>query len=318
MKRPPTADQASIAALLGIGALSRATGVPVDTLRTWERRYGFPKPERTPTGQRRYAARAVERLRFVKQAIDHGHRASSVVPLSERALARVLALGEAVVREPRSPVGSPRADSLKSWFEAARRLDGRALEAAMRRTWSAVGAQRFIDEFAVPFAVGLGDRWASGDMGVRHEHLATERLRDLLSAEWRTLGANASGPSVVLATLPEERHDLPLHMAAVVLTLAGFEVVFLGPSTPPLEIARAVREHACMAAVLTLSRYAERETAHARLRELRDALDSSVLVAGGGEGLSAPPPGVERVDDFSSLVDRLHRHAASRNRQRSR
>jgi DNA-binding transcriptional regulator YiaG len=29
---------------LSIGTLSSATGVPVDTLRTWERRYGFPAP----------------------------------------------------------------------------------------------------------------------------------------------------------------------------------------------------------------------------------------------------------------------------------
>ena len=165
-------------------------------------------------------------------------------------------------------------------------------------------------------------RWAGSAKNVQPWHFLVVREAERLNrlAEYGRYASHLRGAAtaVVLATLPEERHDLPLHMAAVVLTLAGFEVVFLGPSTPPLEIARAVREHACIAAVLTLSRYAERETAHARLRELRDALDSSVLVAGGGEGLSAPPPGVERVDDFSSLADRLHRHAASRSRRRSR
>lgn len=312
------ADRTGVTTLLGIGALSRATGVPADTLRTWERRYGFPKPERTPTGHRRYAASAVERLRLVKQAIELGHRASSVVPLGDGALAKLLALGQAAAAEPRSLVGSPKADFLKSWFEAARNLDGRALERAMREAWTAVGAWRFIDEFAVPFTVGMGDRWARGDMGVRHEHFASERLRDLLSAEWRALGANVSGPSVVLATLPEERHDLALHMAAVVLALARFELVFLGPSTPPLEIAQAVREHACIAVFLTLSRDTERVISQAWLRELRGALDSSVLVAAGGDGLSAPPPGVERVEGFSSLADRLRRHAAVDSRRRPR
>ena len=318
MKPVPEPAQAPRSSLLGIGALSRATGVPVDTLRTWERRYGFPKPERTPSGHRRYPARAVDRLRLVKRALEFGHRASSVVPLTEGALAKVLALGGAVEREPPAPVGLTEPDSLKSWFDAARNLDGRALERAMREAWTAVGARRFIDEFAVPFAVGMGDRWARGDLGVRHEHFASERLRDLLSAEWRTLMANVSGPSVVLATLPEERHDLPLHMAAVVLALARFEVVFLGSSTPPLEIARAAGEHSAIAVVLTLSAYAERKVALTRLRELRRALDPGVLVAAGGTGLSRPPPGVERVEDFSSLVDRLIRLAPGPGRRRAR
>jgi MerR family transcriptional regulator, light-induced transcriptional regulator len=317
VKPESAAARARWSSQLGIGALSRATGVPVDTLRTWERRYGFPEPERTPSGHRRYPARVVGRLRMVKQALDLGHRASSVVPLTERALEKVLALGGAVSTEPPAPAGLSQEESLKSWFHAVRDLDGRALERAMREAWNGVGARRFIDEFAVPFAVGMGDRWAKGDLGVRHEHFASERLRDLLAAEWRALGANVSGPSVVLATLPDERHDLALHMAAVVLTLARFEVVFLGPSTPPPEIARAVREHSAIAVVLTLSACAERRTAHAQLRELGAALGPGVLIAAGGSGLSKPPRGVERIDDFSVLVDRLTRHAPGRGRRRA-
>jgi methylmalonyl-CoA mutase cobalamin-binding subunit len=307
MKRTPASARAARASLLGIGALSRATGVPVDTLRTWERRYGFPQPERTPSGHRRYPARTVDRLRLVKQALEVGHRASSVVPLTEGALAKVLALTTAVEREAAAPAGSASPDSLDSWFDAARHLDGHALERTMREAWTAVGARRFIDELATPFAVGIGDRWAAGDIGVRHEHFACERLRDLLSMEWRTLAASVSGPSVVLATLPDERHDLPLHMAALVLTLAGFEVVFLGPSTPPLEIARAASEHSAIAVALTLSACTEWNTAHARLCRLRGALGPDVLIAAGGRGLSQPPPGVERIEDFSLLVDRVTR-----------
>jgi DICT domain-containing protein len=40
---------------LSIGELSRQTGVPVATLRSWEERYGFPWPERLPGGHRRYS-----------------------------------------------------------------------------------------------------------------------------------------------------------------------------------------------------------------------------------------------------------------------
>src|SRR5690348_1975511 len=40
---------------LTIGDLTERTGVPRATLRSWESRYGFPRPLRLPGGHRRYA-----------------------------------------------------------------------------------------------------------------------------------------------------------------------------------------------------------------------------------------------------------------------
>ena len=40
---------------LSIGELARRTGVPVPTLRSWEDRHGFPRPQRLTGGHRRYA-----------------------------------------------------------------------------------------------------------------------------------------------------------------------------------------------------------------------------------------------------------------------
>jgi len=50
---------------LTIGELARRTGVAAATLRSWEARYGFPKPQRLPTGHRRYAERDVTRIEEV-------------------------------------------------------------------------------------------------------------------------------------------------------------------------------------------------------------------------------------------------------------
>ncbi|WP_148572056.1 DICT sensory domain-containing protein [Nocardioides caldifontis] len=43
------------ASALTISELAQRTGVPQATLRSWEARYGFPRPERLPGGHRRYA-----------------------------------------------------------------------------------------------------------------------------------------------------------------------------------------------------------------------------------------------------------------------
>jgi MerR family transcriptional regulator, light-induced transcriptional regulator len=67
---------------------AQLTGVSRERLRTWERRYGFPAPQRVANGPRRYALEDVSRVVAVRQA------ASAGVPLAE-AVARALAADEA-------------------------------------------------------------------------------------------------------------------------------------------------------------------------------------------------------------------------------
>ena len=49
--------------MLSIAAVERDTGIGKDTLRVWERRYGFPVPERDVHGERIYPMSQVEKLR---------------------------------------------------------------------------------------------------------------------------------------------------------------------------------------------------------------------------------------------------------------
>lgn len=42
-----------------VKAMVQRTGIPADTVRAWERRYGVPRPHRTPGGQRAYSERDI-------------------------------------------------------------------------------------------------------------------------------------------------------------------------------------------------------------------------------------------------------------------
>lgn len=63
-------------AVASIRVVSNRTGIPADTLRIWERRYGFPKPERTPGGSRVYTDEDVARLQLVNRALARCARRS--------------------------------------------------------------------------------------------------------------------------------------------------------------------------------------------------------------------------------------------------
>ncbi len=75
----PPSDEHTGDATLSIGAVSKATGIPVETLRTWERRYDFPDPERAASGHRRYRPSIIKHLNLINEALDRGHRPANVV-----------------------------------------------------------------------------------------------------------------------------------------------------------------------------------------------------------------------------------------------
>ena len=53
--------------LLNISAVERETGLSKDVLRIWERRYGFPEPQRDDNAERLYPPEQVAKLRTIKQ-----------------------------------------------------------------------------------------------------------------------------------------------------------------------------------------------------------------------------------------------------------
>lgn len=65
-----------------IGAVSRLTSIPADTLRVWERRYRVVEPFRSDSGTRLYGPEDVGRLTLIKRLVDRGDAISSVANLS--------------------------------------------------------------------------------------------------------------------------------------------------------------------------------------------------------------------------------------------
>jgi len=56
-----------------IRVVSKMTGLGIDTLRAWERRYGAVTPTRDGRG-RMYTEADVARLRLLNGAVEQGHR----------------------------------------------------------------------------------------------------------------------------------------------------------------------------------------------------------------------------------------------------
>ena len=69
------------------GVAARLTGIPVDTLRVWERRYALIEPRLSSGRQRLYSTDDIQRLALIKQLVDAGHAIGTLAPLGNETLA---------------------------------------------------------------------------------------------------------------------------------------------------------------------------------------------------------------------------------------
>lgn len=288
-----------------LGAAMRLTGLSADLLRAWERRYGVVTPLRTAGGTRRYRASDIDRLRLVKAAVDAGFRVGEVSRLAPEELARRIA-----DRQP-----AP-ADPLSETLDALRQLDAAAVEERLALQISVLGPVLFAKRFATPLLQAIGDAWEKGDLPVAAEHLASGALRSLLGAALRNPVSAAGRAPILFATLPGERHELGLLVAALVACGAGARVIYIGADTPVEELAAAASRTRAATVAISVVCQPEREALD-QLTRLREGLDGRTRIWLGGSGASpnwSLPAGVVRVEGLDSLEHQvaLSGHAAVR------
>jgi DNA-binding transcriptional MerR regulator/methylmalonyl-CoA mutase cobalamin-binding subunit len=217
-----------------IGELSRRTGVSVERLRVWERRYGLLTPRRTAGNQRLYSTVDETRVRLMQRYLTQGLPARQAAEhVSGSPLTIRLGAGAGVgADEVRSAHGELR--------DVLDRFDETAAQRVLERLFVAYTPLTVIRDVLLPYLRDVGRRWAAGHTSVAQEHFASNFLhaRFLAMARgWdRGLGAR-----VLLACAPGEQHTLGLIAFGVAMHALGWRVVYLGADTPVAMAADAAR-----------------------------------------------------------------------------
>ena len=290
---------------LNIGALSTATGVPVETIRTWERRYGYPESQRNDAGHRIYELETIEHLRLVTTILSRGYRPSQLEGRSREELEELVERTGGIEEEPDGLEEPEPMQWRADWFDAVTRFDRPELVGGMRNAYSRLNALDFLERMVSAFLTEVGMCWAESKIGVAHEHFASECVRDFLSERWRLLNKTAFGPPMVLATLPGEEHSLSLHMVALVATMADRRVVFLGANTPVEDIAVAADHCEAESVAVSISECAATPDAVSFLIRLRELVGPEASVYAGGAGAPDEVRGVEVIKDLREFYRQL-------------
>lgn len=251
---------------LRIGELARRTGVSVELLRAWEKRYGLLQPSRTSAGYRLYSAADEERVARMRRGLDEGLAAAEAARAAlDEPLVAATTLGES-------------AAALRTALEAYDDASAQATLDALLATFTFETVAR---DVLLPLLRELGDRWERGEITVAQEHFASNVLRGRLLGIARGWDRGI-GPRAVLACAPEEQHELALIIFGIALRAQGWRVTYLGADTPVESIDPSAAEDVVISATS-----AERFTSAARkISALAKQVDVSIAGAGASEQLA--------------------------------
>jgi DNA-binding transcriptional MerR regulator/methylmalonyl-CoA mutase cobalamin-binding subunit len=219
-----------------IAEVEERTGLSSALLRQWERRYGFPRPERSPGGHRLYSETDLEALRLIKQWIAEG-----VAPA--QAVKRYL---EGLIQEgPRPPEALSR-----ELEEALLRADTESAERVLSEAYKLHPIEKVVMEVISPCLRRIGDGWHMGRVSTAQEHFASTYLRGSLQGLLNLMGGSL-GPTLVVSTLPGEQHEIGSLITALFLRRAGYTVHYLGPNTPLADLKSFAERTGAKAVVLS-------------------------------------------------------------------
>lgn len=287
-----------------ISAVERDTGVSKDVLRVWERRYGFPNPERDGHGERMYPVDQVERLRLVKRLMDQGHRPGKLMAVPMAALAEMSSPSAAApARDAPAEAGS---DDVEALLRLIKSHDADGYARALQQRLARHGLAKFVLDTVEPLTHQVGHAWEQGEIQVFEEHLFTELTRRSLRQAIESL-AGGREPRILLTSPPDEQHALGLLMAEALLALEGAHCIPLGTQMPLLEIAAAARAHRADIVALSFSAAFPARQVPALLRQLRALLEGPTALWAGGAGVrrSAAVEDVRFITSLSEAVAAL-------------
>ena len=268
-----------------IAAVERDTGLTKDTLRVWERRYGFPNPGRDEFGERLYPIDQVDKLRVLRRLMDAGHRPGKLIHLPMHAL---LLLGRqerlpASAAPAQTAAASVTAPDVSEFLALIRSRQPEVLRRSLAQALLRLGLERFVFDVAAPLTRLIGEVWPRDEFESFDERLSIESLQTVMRGALASISSPGAPPTVMLTTVPGEPHGLGLLMTESLLSLQGCRCLSLGVQTPLWDAVLAARAHRADLLALSFSSALNAAQVVDSLAELREMLPATIGIWAGGD-----------------------------------
>jgi DNA-binding transcriptional MerR regulator len=215
-----------------VKAAAMATGISESRLRTWERRYGIPRPARSATGRRLYDESDLAIIRRMAGLVSAG--------VSAREAADAARSEEAALTPTAVPAPTKEHPLVAPLVEASLAYDEPSITRIVREAVD-VSWDKALEEILFPVLNRIGEYWGEGAVSCATEHFTSEVIRRELAAALAAVpDPTPDAPSVLLACAEEERHELGLLAMALLLSMRGLKILYLGADVPAPDLLYAI------------------------------------------------------------------------------
>jgi DNA-binding transcriptional MerR regulator len=265
-----------------IRAVSRLTGIGIDTLRAWERRYGAVTPARDDRG-RMYTDADVARLRLLSGAVEEGHSIGRLAGLANDQLRDLCGAAGGAALPAAVPTRRTPLDTA-ALVTALREYDAVAIDHELSRLAAVLRPLDLLKDVLMPVLTKVGDDWHRRRTHIAHEHLMSSTVRNLLGVFLRLYARRGASVRLLFATPSGERHEIATLGAAMLAASAGLGVSYLGADLPAREIVDSVGPAGARVLVLGVTTAVADKARERELKTIVRELPEGVELWAGGRG----------------------------------
>jgi DNA-binding transcriptional MerR regulator len=225
----------------------KETGIAADTLRAWERRYGLPRPQRTPGGHRLYSQRDIQLIKWLMARQQEGLSISRAVDLwQEQTASGQDPLASSAPEIISAPAGSASAPANLAalrgqWLAACMAYNESAADQVINQALALYPVESVMLELLLAGLHEIGESWYQGELSVQQEHFASALALRRVNAIISAAPAPTRPGTILLACPAGEMHSFPLLLLSLLLRRRGWNTVYLGANVPSAQLEQTVR-----------------------------------------------------------------------------
>jgi DNA-binding transcriptional MerR regulator len=205
--------------------LENLTGIKAHTIRIWEQRYSFLKPQRTDTNIRYYSSDELKQILNISLLNKYGFKISHIDRMSgEEINNKIMNLNNAVAQQERV---------INDLIQQMVDLNIESFESNLAENIRLRGIEKTINQIIFPFLERIGVLWITGHINPAQEHLVSNIIRQKLIVGTEAVVSSLKIDKTGLLFLPEgEFHELGLLFIQYLLKNRGISVLYLGANVP--------------------------------------------------------------------------------------
>jgi DNA-binding transcriptional MerR regulator len=209
--------------------LENLSGIKAHTIRIWEQRYAFIKPQRTHTNIRYYTNEELKKILNISLLNKYGYKISHINRMSSLEIhEKIISLSNTQAQQERI---------VNDMIQCMVDMNIERFEEVLDNYIAIRGFDKAITQVIFPFLERIGILWLANHINPAQEHLVTNIIRQKLIAGIETVFTHIHTNKLVLLFLPEgEHHELGLLYICYLLKTRGIKTLYLGADVPAADI----------------------------------------------------------------------------------